>query len=94
MAYIRRLYDVEDAAEELDAASRRALRRERALPVLAELHAWLLQQKGLISIPKAGTQEHVRENYGALKVRLTANDLAELDSAFSPPGKKKPLGMI
>ncbi len=79
------------------------LLRSTALKHIAERHqatpaqialAWLLQQKGVISIPKAGTQGHVRENYGALKVRLTADDLAELDGAFSPPAKKKPLGMI
>ncbi len=53
--------------------------------------AWVLQQKNLIVIPKAGSEGHVRENYGALGVRLDAEDLAALDRAFPPPGRKKPL---
>jgi diketogulonate reductase-like aldo/keto reductase len=53
--------------------------------------AWGLQQKNMIVIPKAGTDAHVRENYGALGVRLDAEDLAALDRAFPPPGRKKPL---
>lgn len=51
--------------------------------------AWVLQQKNMIVIPKAGTEAHVRENYGALAVRLDAEDLAALDRAFPPPGRKK-----
>ena len=53
--------------------------------------AWILRHKDMIVIPKAGSEDHVRENYGALKVRLDAADFAELDRAFPPPGHKKPL---
>lgn len=53
--------------------------------------AWVLRQKNMIVIPKAGTQAHVRENYGALDVHLDAADLAELDRIFPPPGRKQPL---
>lgn len=53
--------------------------------------AWVLRQTNMIVIPKAGSEAHVRENYGALKVRLDAQDMAELDRAFPPPGRKKPL---
>ena len=53
--------------------------------------AWVLLQKNMIVIPKAGTETHVRENHGALGVRLDAEDLAGLDRAFPPPGRKKPL---
>jgi diketogulonate reductase-like aldo/keto reductase len=53
--------------------------------------AWLLQQKLVMVIPKAGNEAHVRENYGALSVRLDAQDLAALDRAFPPPARKKPL---
>jgi diketogulonate reductase-like aldo/keto reductase len=56
--------------------------------------AWILRQKNMIVIPKAGTEDHVRENYGALKLRLDAADFAELDRAFPPPGRKKPLESI
>jgi diketogulonate reductase-like aldo/keto reductase len=53
--------------------------------------AWVLLQKNMIVIPKAGTDAHVRENHGALGVRLDAEDVAGLDRAFPPPGRKKPL---
>jgi diketogulonate reductase-like aldo/keto reductase len=56
--------------------------------------AWLLEMKGVISIPKAGNEQHVREDHGALKVHLSKDDLSALDRAFPPPAKKKPLGMI
>jgi diketogulonate reductase-like aldo/keto reductase len=53
--------------------------------------AWILRQKNMILIPKAGTEDHVRENYGGLKVQLDASDFAELDRSFPPPGRKRPL---
>lgn len=76
------------------------LLRSRAVETLAARHtatpaqvalAWVLRHKNMIVIPKAGSEGHVRENYGALNVRLSAQDFAELDRAFPPPGRKKPL---
>jgi diketogulonate reductase-like aldo/keto reductase len=56
--------------------------------------AWLLRQDGMIVIPKATSQEHVRDNRAAADVRLTDDDLAALDSAFPPPKRRTPLGML
>lgn len=76
------------------------LLRSRAVDAIAGRHsatpaqvalAWVLRQNNMIVIPKAGSEAHVRENHGALKVRLDAQDMAELDRAFPPPGRKKPL---
>jgi diketogulonate reductase-like aldo/keto reductase len=53
--------------------------------------AWLLLQEQVMVIPKAGSDAHVRENHGALSVKLDAKDLAALDRAFPPPAKKKSL---
>jgi diketogulonate reductase-like aldo/keto reductase len=64
--------------------------RHGAKPAQVAL-AWLLQPEGVMVIPKAGSEAHVRENHGALAVQLDARDLAELDRAFPPPAKKKPL---
>jgi diketogulonate reductase-like aldo/keto reductase len=52
---------------------------------------WLLKQKQVMVIPKAGNAPHVRENHGALSLHLDAQDLAALDRAFPPPARKKPL---
>jgi diketogulonate reductase-like aldo/keto reductase len=56
--------------------------------------AWVIREDGVMAIPRAGTPEHVRENHDALQVHLTRKDLAELDRAFPPPTKKRPLEMI
>ena len=48
----------------------------------------------MIVIPKATRLEHVRENRGALDLKLTDDDLAALDRAFPPPKGKTPLGML
>ena len=76
------------------------LLRSRELEQIAARHkattaqvalAWLLHQDQVMVIPKAGSEAHVRENHGALSVRLDATDMAALDRAFPPPAKKKPL---
>jgi diketogulonate reductase-like aldo/keto reductase len=56
--------------------------------------AWLLQQDGIIVIPKASTQSHVRENRAALDLHLSKEDLAALDRAFPPPTRPRPLEML
>lgn len=67
--------------------------RHRASPAQIAL-AWLLRQDGMMVIPKASTAEHVRDNFAALKVKLTDDDLAALDRAFPPPTGKTALGML
>jgi len=72
---------------------RRVAARLDATPAQVAL-AWVLRQDGVVAIPKASRIEHVRENRGALDLRLTSADLAELDRAFLPPTKNTPLEMI
>nr|WP_171034021.1 aldo/keto reductase [Lichenicoccus roseus] len=56
--------------------------------------AWTIRQRGIISIPKAATEAHVRENAAAADLALQPDDLAELDRAFPPPESKQPLAML
>ncbi len=56
--------------------------------------AWVLRHEGVIAIPKAANEKHVRENRGALALQLTEEDLAALDFAFPPPDAPVPLEMI
>jgi aryl-alcohol dehydrogenase-like predicted oxidoreductase len=56
--------------------------------------AWLLAKDDVIVIPKASNPEHLKENLGALKIQLTAAQLAELDRAFPPPKGPSPLEML
>ncbi|MER8641750.1 aldo/keto reductase [Mesorhizobium sp. M1252] len=80
-----------------------ALARNSRLETIAARHnataaqialAWVMAQPGVIAIPKASSQEHVRQNFAALDIELTAEDLAELDRAFPPPTRKRGLEMI
>ena len=56
--------------------------------------AWLLRQPGVVVIPKASSEAHVRDNHAALSLELTAAELAQLDTAFPPPHRAMPLSMI
>lgn len=76
---------------------------DRTLRSIAERHdataaqvalAWLLTRDSLIVIPRSGRTEHVRENRAALDLKLTGQDLAELDRAFPPPTEARPLEML
>ena len=56
--------------------------------------AWLLAQPGVVTIPKSASRERVKENFGALDVKLSPKILAELDRAFPPPKGKQALEML
>jgi diketogulonate reductase-like aldo/keto reductase len=56
--------------------------------------AWVLAQPGVVTIPKSMTRERVKENLGAVDVKLSADVLAELDRAFPPPKRKQALDML
>ena len=80
-----------------------ALLRHAALKAVAARHgatpaavalAFVLRQPGVIAIPKAADPAHVRANAAARDFILTAEDLAELDAAFPPPRRKRPLAML
>lgn len=66
--------------------------RHGATPAQIAL-AWLLGQEGMVAIPKSADRSRVSENFGALKVKLTDADVAELDRAFPPPKRKTSLSM-
>jgi diketogulonate reductase-like aldo/keto reductase len=56
--------------------------------------AWLLGKPATIAIPKATNAAHLRENFAALDLKLTDDDIAVLDRAFPPPQKKYALEML
>lgn len=67
-------------------------RRHGAEPLQVAL-AWTLRD-GAISIPKAASTAHVEANRAALDIELSPRDLAELDRAFPPPRRKRPLEIL
>ena len=72
----------------------RKLASKRAVTPAQLALAWLVAQRGVMAIPKAASEVHLRENLAALAIALDASDLAELDAAFPPPRRKTPLAMI
>ncbi len=79
------------------------LLRARAMIEVAQRHdatpaqiaiAWSLRRPGVISIPKAGSPSHVRENAAAGAIVLSDADLGTIDDGFPPPGRKYALAML
>jgi diketogulonate reductase-like aldo/keto reductase len=79
------------------------LLRDRVLTAVAIRHrattaqialAWTLRQSNMMVIPKASNPAHVRENRAALDIRLSEQDLGELNRAFPPPKGHRPLELL
>lgn len=55
--------------------------------------AWGMR-KAVLSIPKAGSVEHVNQNAAAGNLTLPESDLAEIDEAFPAPARKQRLAVL
>jgi diketogulonate reductase-like aldo/keto reductase len=69
-----------------------AKRHERTTSQIAL--AWVLRQPGVIAIPKASNEKHVRDNARSIEIKLTNEDLADLDREFPPPNSKGSIPML
>jgi len=76
-----------------DAVVRRIGERHGASAAQVAL-AWALRQPGVIAIPKAVREAHLRENFDAAALQLDAADLAALDRHFPPPAARSPLAVV
>lgn len=76
-----------------NATLKKIARRHKATAAKIAL-AWVLRQPGTIAIPKASSEKHVRDNARSIEIKLTREDLAELDQEFPPPKSKKSLPML
>lgn len=79
-----------------------ALARDRTFAAIGRRHgvsaaraalSWVLRHPDVIAIPKAVSEEHLRDNLAAVDLTLTAEDLAEIDARFPAPRRKQSLGM-
>lgn len=79
------------------------LLNHRTLTAIAQEHgvttaqvaiAWLLHQENVVVIPKSSRIEHVEQNYAALNLKLSSEELATLDAAFPRPTKPVSLEML
>ncbi len=76
-----------------NATLKKTAKRHDATPAQIAI-AWVLRQPDVIAIPKASNKTHVRDNARSVGIRLTKEDLAEIDLAFPPPRSKQPLPML
>lgn len=74
-------------------ALRAVAKRHGATPTQVAL-AWVLGREGMMTIPKATRPRHVRDNRAALDLRLSDDDLGELDRDFPPPAGPSRLEML
>ncbi len=70
-----------------------AARHQGCTPAQVAL-AFTLRRGGVVAIPQMGTPAHVAENRPAADLLLTAEDMAEIDRAFPPPTRRRPLDML
>ena len=56
--------------------------------------ARLLAQPGVMAIPKAVQEAHLRSNLAAADIELATADIAEIDRLFPPPTRRTPLPML
>jgi len=70
-----------------------ALARPLGLTAAQLALAWTLRDGGVIAIPKAVRETHLRDNLAAGSLTLGAATLAALDALFPPPRHASPLAM-
>ena len=68
--------------------------RDRAMTPAQVALAWLLAKENVMVIPKTGHRDRVRENAGALEVKLSNEHMAELDRLFPAPKGPAVLEML
>lgn len=59
--------------------------RERDITAAQAALAWLLDQNGVLPIPKSANATRVQENAAALDIQFSEEDRAEFDALFAPP---------
>jgi diketogulonate reductase-like aldo/keto reductase len=78
----------------LDSRILKTIAQDRGVTAAQVALAWLLQQDDVIVIPKSSRIDHVEQNRAALDLKLSAEELAALDTAFPVPIKPVPLQML
>jgi diketogulonate reductase-like aldo/keto reductase len=78
----------------LESATLKTIAKRHAATTSQIALAWVLRQPRVIAIPKASKGKHVRDNARSIEIKLTKEDLADLDREFPPPKSKKTLPML
>lgn len=75
LAYIQRLYDVEDEAASMSSGDRLALREEKSAAILHEFHDWLKRQTALPQSPLGEAISYTLNQWESLCVFLEDGDI-------------------
>ncbi len=70
------------------------LAQQRGVTAAQLALAWVLHQENVIAIPKSSRIDHLEQNYAALNLKLSADELTALDTAFPPPTQPVSLQML
>ena len=77
-----------------------ALARDTTFATIGQRHgvsassaalAWVLRHPAMIAIPMSTSESHLRENFAAADIELTAEDLAQVDAQYPAPKRKRAL---
>ena len=68
-----------------------AIGKRRGVSASTAALAWVLRNPDVIAIPMSASEPHLRENFAAADIELTSEELAQIDGAFPPPKRKRPL---
>ena len=78
----------------LDNPTLNRIAQERGVTAAQIAIAWVLHQDNVIVIPKSSQIEHIEQNYAALNLKLSTDELAILNTEFPPPNQPIPLEVI
>src|SRR5688572_9930257 len=68
-----------------------AIGKRRGVSASTAALAWVLRHPDVIAIPMSVSEPHLRENFAAPDIELISEELAQIDAAFPPPSRKRPL---
>lgn len=94
MAYCPMAHDLKSRRRVSENSAVREISLKHKITPEQLMLAFLMAQDSVCPIPKASTREHVEENAETLKISLTSDDLAVLESHFPRPNRKTPLDML
>jgi diketogulonate reductase-like aldo/keto reductase len=83
-----------DEGRLLDDATLAQVGRKHGASAAQVALAWLLHRPGVIVIPKASSERHLRDNAQAPSLRLDAEDLAQISRRWPPPTRKQRLAVV
>jgi len=76
--------------------ARGKINHEQALETIAHKYGrsvgqiclrWLVQQQGVVAIPKAGSEKHIRENFNIFDFELSTEDMRKIHALAHPGGR-------